>query len=56
MRFVSLEGSRYELRMWPTAEGYDAEGAQELTGGAEPFVTEEEDGEDILQAVRSTLP
>ena len=54
MRFVSQEGSRYELRMWPTAEGYDAEGAQELTGGAEPFVTEEEDGEDILQAVRSS--
>lgn len=54
VRFVSQQGLHYEIRIYPSAEGYDGEGAVELEGAAEPIVTEEDDSSDVLQAVRTS--
>ena len=52
--FVSLTGNLFELRIYPSAEGYDATNATQLYGGREPFVTEDTDNTDILSPVRSS--
>lgn len=52
--FVSLEGNSYEIRIYPSAEGYDGDGAVTLRGGADPMVTDEESDSDILSPVRGS--
>lgn len=52
--FESLTGNAYEIRIYPTAEGYDADNAVLLVGGAEPISTDDEGGTDILLPVRSS--
>lgn len=52
--FASLSGNKYELRIYPSAEGYSASSAQVLHGGREVFVTDEGSGTDIFHSVRSS--
>ena len=52
--FVSITGNSYEIRIYPTAEGYDATSATQLVGAAEPIVTEEDNSTDIMTPVRSS--
>jgi hypothetical protein len=54
LRFVSLRGAEYEVRIYPREEGYVEDGVTELTGAPEPIVTEEESSTDITTAVRSS--
>lgn len=52
--FASRLGQQYELRIYSTGEGYNADGATQLTGAPKPFVTEEDNTEDILLPVRGS--
>lgn len=52
--FVSITGNSYEIRIYPTDEGYNANTAIQLTGAAEPIVTEEDNSTDIMTPVRSS--
>lgn len=52
--FVSLGGVKYDVRIYSNAGEWNEQDAVVLTGAAEPFVTEEDDGDDVLQAVRSS--
>lgn len=52
--FVSLSGNRYDIRIYPTAEGYTEDAAVILHGGAEPIVTEEDKTTEIPIPARSS--